>query len=130
MYNWAFHHDNLGLGVSIEWRREKTIRNRLLTQQPEFERLHKTIEETSEQTVMEIEVTGELEGADVSKKTFHIKSDTGEDFKGFTDVINESQTVELPKRYKATIIRKEQIKYSTEEELVSHQLIKLEPIQS
>jgi hypothetical protein len=130
LYSWAFDHDNLGLGVNIEWRRAKTIRNRLLTQRPEFERLHKTIEQTSEQTVKEREIIGQLEGADVIKKTFHIKSDTGEEFKGFTDIISESQTVELPKRYKAVIITREQIKYSTEEEIVSHQLIKLESIQT
>jgi hypothetical protein len=128
LYSWAFDHDNLGLGVNIEWRRAKTIRNRLLTQRPEFERIHKTIEQTSEQTVKEREIIGQLEGADVSKKTFHIKSDTGEEFKGFTDIISESQTVELPKRYKAVIITREQIKYSTEEEIVSHRLVKLEPI--
>jgi hypothetical protein len=130
LYSWAFDHDNLGLGVNIEWRRAKTIRNRLLTQRPEFERIHKTIEQTSEQTVKEREIIGQLEGADVSKKTFHIKSDTGEEFKGFTDIISESQRVELPRRYKAVIITREQIKYSTEEEIVSHQLIKLEPIQT
>ncbi len=128
LYNWAFDHDDLGLGVSIEWRRDQAIRNRLLTQQPEFEKLHKTIEQTSDQTITEREVVGQLEGADVIRKSFHIKSDTGQDIRGtFTDAISESQTVELPKRYRAFITTKEQIKYSTEEEIVLHHLTRLEP---
>ena len=131
LYKWALDHDNSGLGVNIEWRREQVIRSRLLTQQPEFERLHKTIEQTSEQTSMEREIIGELEGADVIRKTFHIKLDDGEDIKGsFVDAISEEQTVELPKRYRAIVIRTEQIIYSTEKEIVSYHLTKLEPIQT
>lgn len=130
LYSWAFDHDRLGLGASIEWRRAKTIRNQLLTQQPEFEEFHKTIEQLSEQTITEREIVGQLEGADVIKKTFHIKLDDGEDIKGsFTDAISEEQTVELPKRYRAIVIRTEQIKYSTEQEIVSYHLTNLEPIQ-
>lgn len=128
LYNWALDHDNLGLGANIEWRREQVIRSHLLTQQPEFEKLHKTIEQSSEQTSTEREIVGELEGADVIRKTFHMKLDDGEDIRGsFKDAISEEQTVELPKRYRAIVIRKEQIKYSTEEEIVSYHLTKLEP---
>jgi hypothetical protein len=129
LYRWAFDHDTLGIGANIEWRREHNIRSRSLTQQPEFERLHKTIEQTSDQTIEERKVIGLLEGADIIRKSFRIKTDTGEDIRGlFTDAISEEQTVELPKRYRAIIITKEQIKYSTEEEIISHQLVKLEPI--
>jgi len=131
LYTWAHDHDELGLGAEIEWRRNQIIRNQLLTQQPEFRRLHETIARTSDETITDLEIDGTLVGADIPRKTFHMRLDNGEDIRGsFEDAISEKQRAELPKRYKAIIVKREQVKYSTEEHIVSYYLTKLESIES
>ncbi len=132
LYKWAFDHDEMGLGASIEWRRNLTIRSHMLTQQPEFKRLHETIGQTSDESVSTMEITGTLVGAELAqkKKTFHIRLDNGEDVRGsLEDAISEAQKAELPTRYKAFIIKREQIKYSTEEVITSFHLTKLDPLE-
>jgi hypothetical protein len=130
LYRWAYDHDELGLGASIEWKRNQVIRSHLLTQQPELKRLHETIGMTSEEIITELEINGTLVGAEVTRKTFHILLDNGENIRGsFQDAISEAQTAELPSRYRAFIVKREQIKYSTEEPIVSYDLNKLERIQ-
>jgi hypothetical protein len=129
LYRWAYDHDEFGLGASIEWRRNQVIRSKLLTQQPELKRLHETIGMTSEEVITELEITGTLVGAEITRKTFNIQLDNGEYIRGsFKDAISEEQKAELPTRYKAFVIKREQIKYSTEEPIVSHYLTKLERI--
>ena len=131
LYTWAHDHDELGLGAQIEWRRNQVIRNQLLTQQPEFKRLHETIGRTSDETVSQFEITGMVVGAEITRRTFHIQSDDGQDIRGsFQDAISETQRVELPKRYRAIVVKREQIKYSAEEPIVSYYLSKLESIES
>lgn len=131
LYRWAYDHAESGLGVDIEWRRQQVIRTHLFAQQPELERLYQTIGMTSEERISELTVHADLVGVDVARRTFHVKLDTGEDIRGSLakDInISEKQTVELPKRYKAHIIKTEKIYYSTEEEVTSYNLLNLEPL--
>jgi hypothetical protein len=131
MYRWAYDHAESGLGVDMEWRRERIIRTRLFAQRPELERLHQTISLTSEEQVSESTAHGNLVGANVTRRTFQMELDTGEEIRGSLSkdmVISEEQTVELPKRYKAQIEKRQKIYYSTEEEAVSYHLLKLEPL--
>jgi len=129
LYRWAYDHAESGLGVDIEWRRQQVIRTRIFAQRPELQRLHQTIAMTSEERISELTVHADLVGVDVARRTFHVKLDTGEDIRGSLakDIpISEKQTVELPKRYKAHIIKTEKIYYSTEEEVTSYNLLSLE----
>jgi hypothetical protein len=131
LYKWVSHHDNLGLGADIKWQREHEIRGTLLAQHPEFQRLHRTIEQTSEETTAEIQVVGMLMSASVSRKTFELHLDNKERISGsfVGDAISELHTIELPKKYKATVVKTEQIRYSTEENLVSYRLLRIEPVE-
>ncbi len=129
LYRWAYDHAESGLGVDIEWRRQQIIRTRLFAQRPELERLHQTIGMTSEERISELTVHADLVGVDVARHTFHVKLDTGENIRGSLAKninISEKQTVELPKRYKAHILKAEKIYYSTEEEVISYNLLNLE----
>ena len=129
MYNWAVGHTQSGLGVDIQWRRERVVRAELLAQRPELERLSATIETTSDEKEEQFDSECELVGADVTRQSFHLKLSTGEDIRGsFKDAISPSQTVELPKRYKATLLKTTSIRYSTGEEKVSYQLLRLDLI--
>jgi len=129
LYKWAYDHAESGLGVDIEWRRQQLIKTRLFAQRPELERLHQTIGLTSEERVSELTVYANLVGVELIRRSFHLKLDTGEDIRGSLteDIdISEKQTVELPKRYKAHIKKTEKIRYSTEEEDISYNLLNLE----
>ena len=129
LYRWAAGHAQSGLGVDIEWRRERVIRSHLLAQRPELERLYLTIEATSEETVEEQELGCDLVGADVTRRSFHIRLEDGQDIRGsFKEAISASHTVELPKRYRVKLRRTTRVKYSTEEEEVTFELLNLEPV--
>jgi len=129
LYKWAYDHAESGLGVDIEWRRQQLIKTRLFAQRPELERLHQIIGLTSEERVSELTVYANLVGVELIRRSFHLKLDTGEDIRGSLaeDIdISEKQTVELPKRYKAHVKKTEKIRYSTEEEDISYNLLNLE----
>lgn len=129
MYQWAEGLIESGLGADIEWRRNLSVRAQLLIQEPELRELHHIISETSEETIEQIVIEGQLTGADVDRKTFHMKLESGEDIRGsFREAISISQTVELPKRYRAVLNKSETIRFSTEENLISYELLKLEPM--
>jgi hypothetical protein len=131
LYRWAYDHAESGLGVDIEWRREQLVRTRLLAQKPELQKLHQTINRTSEQSIHEMTISAELVGVDVLKRNFHMKLSTGEEIKGSLVKelnIGENQTVELPKFYKAHLQKTEVIHYSTEKEDITYHLLGLEPI--
>lgn len=129
MYQWANDHVESGLGVDIEWRRREQVRSNLFVQEPQLERLKEVIEETSEEKEEEFEVVGNLIGADVKRKTFHLETVGGGEMKGvFADAISTEQTVELPKPYSARIRKRMKIVYSMEEEKTEYFLLRLKAI--
>ncbi len=129
MYRWVSDHLSAGMGAGIEWRREQQIRASLLIQTPELRRLQSAIAATSEEIVQEIEISGILVGADVARRTFHLKTETGDDVRGaFIDAIGDEHTVELPKPYRIRVRKTSKIYYSTEREDVTYVLLGLEPI--
>lgn len=129
IYTWARDHAQHGLGASIEWRRNKEIRNSLLIQQPELDRLHKTIALSSEESQEEVTVRGLLEAADVRRHRFEILTEEGGAIKGsFENAISESHVVTIPKRYTATIRKTTRLIYATDTEESSYFLVGLEPI--
>ncbi len=132
LYKWAYDHAESGLGVDMEWRRQKMIHTHLFAQKPEFERLYQTINFTSDEKISEDTVYANFVGIDVDRRSFHIKLDTGEEIKGALSEsvnISEKQTIELPKRYIAHIRKTQKILYSTEEEKTYYNLLSLEPLE-
>lgn len=129
MYKWANDHVENGLGADIEWRRREQVRSSLFVQEPQLEHLKEVIEEMSEEKEEELEVVGNLIGADVKRKTFHLETVGGGEVKGiFADAISTVQTVELPKPYSARIRKRTKIVYSMEEEKTEYFLLRLKAI--
>ena len=128
MYKWALDQTVYGLGSEIEWRRERTVRAKLLIQRPQLEALTNAIFSTSENVEEIIELTGNLIGADIKAHTFHLVH-AGGDIKGKMDKnIGIEATVELPKRYKATIEVNTKTYYAVEKEEKTYYLVSLTPI--
>jgi hypothetical protein len=126
LYKWAAEHTHSKFSADIEWRRKEQIRSHLFIQQPQLEQLRKAIEQTSEEKEVVEEVSGDLVGADVTRKSFHLKTPGRGEIRGtFADAISTEQTVELPKSYVATIRKRTRIVYSTEQEQESYFLLRL-----
>jgi hypothetical protein len=129
LYRWAEGHVKARLSAEIEWRRGKEVRSSLLMQEPEFEILQRAIAETSDEEQREISLTGILIAVDVARRTFRLEPDTGgQTVSGaFAQAIDSAHPVEVPKRYHATLRQTKRVKYSTEEEQVEYELIRLDP---
>jgi hypothetical protein len=94
-----------------------------------LQKLYQTIGVTSDEIITELSVHADHVGVDVSRRSFHLKLDTGEDIRGsLADAldINEKQTVELPRRYMVQLKKREKVYYSTEEEDISYNLFSLQ----
>jgi hypothetical protein len=129
LYRWTESHVRSSFSAEIQWKRGSDIRQSMLIQGAEFQRLQQMLIETSDDTREELVVQAELVGADITRKTFHLRMDQGPDIRGrFANAIGHSHTVELPKHYRATITKTTRIRYSTEEPEVLHELLNLEPI--
>ena len=129
IYDWAKVHAAHDLGADIEWRRQEKVRSQLFIQKPELEDLRDAIDEMSDTSEDEIEIIGDLVGADVRRHSFHIKPQAGGDIHGrFADAIDAEHTVELPKPYRARLRKTTKFAYATEEEIVEYFLLTLFPV--
>ena len=125
-YVWADAHATGGLSADIEWMRSDEVRNRSLIQRPDLERLKATIEQTSEETEEDVVVVGELVGAEITRRTFHLEVEGGGDIRGTMDEkIGHEHTVELPKRYRAVLKKRSRIHYSIDKEEITYHLLSL-----
>jgi hypothetical protein len=132
MYDWAKGHAQYHINANIEWLRSETVKDSVLVQYPEFDKLSKTIERTAEESQTELIIPGTLVGADVMSRRFHFvdqSTDEEPDIRGrFSEAISESDRKQLPGRYRATLRKTVRKNYSTDQEEVSWFLMKLEPL--
>lgn len=127
MFDWAKHHAKSDVAADIDWRRGGETVSSCFVQPEEFRAIRDIILQTSEVEEERFEVTGMLVGADYQKQTFHFETPAG-DVKGRIDPdlgFSEDRPIELPKRYKAIIVRRTTFVYATEEEKISDTLIRL-----
>jgi len=130
VYDWAKANVKGMTGAEVEWKRNKTIRNRILIQYPEFGELSLNIEKIVDHSIKEIDEIGTLVGADIVSKKFHfVVEATDHDIRGhFSDAISESQRAELPARYKAHFRKTTRLSLATEEEKIEYFLTHLESL--
>jgi hypothetical protein len=131
MYTWAEDHATWGLGADIEWKGQKPNGAHLFIQLPEILNLRNTISLSSEIEEKEVEIFGELIGADINRKSFHIQTDgTPKDIRGhFSDAITAQHKAQLPAFYLAKLRRTVRVIYSTDQEDEQYFLLSLEPRQ-
>jgi len=123
LYTWTTDHLTAGVGVDIEWMRKDVVRASVLVQVPELENLKQVIDETSDRKSDMIEITGELQGANIRTHGFELLADSGESIRGkMAEALGVARPVELSKRYKATIARTRWINFATEDEGVEYYL--------
>lgn len=126
MYKWAGDHTQWGLSADVQWARGEDVRASLRVQAPELVNLQRAIDETSDEVIEEITLSGQLIGADVNSHLFRMALEDGNEIKGrMVETIGAEYTVELPKWYVARIRKTTRIKYSTDREEVSYLLLSL-----
>jgi len=129
IHKWASQHVYSDIDAEIQWKSGRTVKSAVLIQHTEFERIKDIIAQTSEESIQEIEVIGDLVGANIPHKNFQIKTKDGLDISGtFIDAISDVHTVELPRSYKSRIKESTTIKYSTGEKTVSYILLELKQL--
>lgn len=125
LYEWTSDQVSSGLGSQIKWKRGEDVRFETFVQFSELTRLKEAIESTSDEEVIELNLLGTLVGIDIPTRSFHISFEAGEDIRGtFADELPQIQ-FELPKVYKAKIIKTKTVKYSTDKEMIQYLLTEL-----
>jgi hypothetical protein len=130
VYSWAQTNSENRIGAAIEWRRNELVRAEVLIQELEFRALSETLESIARKTDKELNVVGVLVGANTSSHRFDfIVRATDDHIRGrFEDAISDSQSAEVPRKYRAFITQTTETTYATEEEKITYFLNRLEPI--
>lgn len=127
LYAWTNDHLAAAVGADIDWMRRDDVRASLFVQLPELENLKHAIDETSDRKADTMEVTGELQGANIRTHRFELLADTGETLRGrMAEALGIASPVKLSGRYKATIHRTRWTNFATEDEGVEYYLQDLE----
>lgn len=126
LYELAEEHVSYGLSAAIEWRRKGEVRKAVIVQPPEFERLCERIRERSEETIEPLRLVGRLVGLDVELGTFHMTFPEAEDISGrLAAGFSGGKPSEVPGHYKAELLKKTVIYYSTRQDKVTYELTEL-----
>ncbi len=129
-YTWADDQLHFGMESQIEWHRQDEVRASLTIQRPELERFRTIASEMSAEQTDEVTANIELVGADADTHSFHLRLEDDTPIRGkcSPEVISETHSVELPKSYRATLLKTTRIRFSTEEPEVEWRLTKLEKL--
>jgi hypothetical protein len=123
---WVDAHVSFGAGAGVDWQISNGSAPPLLVQIQEFTKLKEAMNKITEPTEVEELVTGLLLMADMDRRTFRMKLDSGERIDGrFSDAINQDQKAELPQRYVASVRTTRTIKPAIEKVVEARFLVRL-----
>ncbi|MBA4187576.1 MAG: hypothetical protein C0467_06110 [Planctomycetaceae bacterium] len=129
LYTWAKAHAQFGLGADLKWLDKGDQPQHVEINSSEFRLLAEVIEGTGDEKVTEQVYTGDLEAANKKKSTFQLHTDNDEEIRGSAGtVILRMGTVVVGDRYKARVLKKSKIKYATEKETITYELLELTPL--
>lgn len=125
--HWVDAHVAFAAGAGIEWEMSREGGPlKLLVQTQEFKALKDAMDQITEPKEETLPVTGILTMADMDKRTFRMKLDSGERITGtFVDAISEEQRAELPRRYEALVRTTTEIQPAIEKLNVTRFLVRL-----
>lgn len=126
LYRWAGDHVKYGLGADIEWRRHGEIRGKLFIQRPELVELQHLLDQTSDEVVDTVTVTGSLKAGDIDRHTFRLELPDGSEIRGkASEALGERTGAVLGGRYEATIRTTTRTRFSADKDEVDYDLIGL-----
>lgn len=127
--HWVEDHVKSGTGAEIKWYKESEEFSSLFVSYEHLNNLGKAIKETSDTEEIVFNIEGMLVGADIEKHNFHLTYGESEEIKGkMSDSIGFEYTVELPKRYNATIRKRTHVNYAADQENAEYFLLDLKAV--
>ena len=127
MYKWAHAHSAVGLGAEIGWRRATYIRNSLVLQAPELDRLAKAIELTGEVTEVDERLSGMLVAIDSDRRTFRVSFEGADEIHGrLADALALDEPARVPARYRVSLTKQTTVRYAMDDDQVTWQLNRLD----
>jgi len=130
MYQWVENNSKYALATDIQWRRNDEIRQEILFQAEEALNLKNIIERTSEEEQQTVSLVATLQGGDIQTRSFHLSFPEGEDVRGRSgETFSEpNEGLVLGSAYRAELLKRTSLSYSTGEEDISWVLQTLTPI--
>jgi hypothetical protein len=130
LHDWAKTHSQFGMSVDIKWVRGKEVRQEVVAQPIEMERVYTLIERKSEKRRVTVTLSGNLLAWNVPKKAFTFEATDKEPISGHwaPDYEFPARARRVPSPYKATLIKETTIHYARDREDVVWSLKKLVPI--
>jgi hypothetical protein len=134
MYKWADDLVEAGFGADIQWKGPHDSYPRLLIQKPELTSLKAVMRATSDEHFAEFTKTGILQGVDMTNHSFHFqykdeKGKTRDIYGKFVEAISPLKPVKVPLKYTVSLRKSTRVFYSTDEEVTSHLLLRIQLIQ-
>jgi hypothetical protein len=126
LYRWADDHVQTGFGADIKWRRREEVRASLLIQEPELRRLTDAISVAPDTRTETLVLDGELQAADVKRRTFKLKIAGGTIRGRFGDAITAEHKAMLPQRYRAYVLKTTRMRYAMDQPEETFFLTRLE----
>lgn len=123
MHDWAESHARSNTGAEVRWGRGVETRQRLLAQRPELEHLYLVIEQTSDETVNELTLDGELRGVDMEGAFRFLHQNVSLTGRVMPGVVSESHRAEIPARYRVRIRKVSTLTYATGEQKDEYYLL-------
>lgn len=121
-YKWCKVNSDLNTGLEIIWKAARQEVSRFQIPRSTFHSLQKILDLVTEFTEERTILTGTLVGADVQTKSFHFVCDTQGHIRGKI-VRDGSLEIKLPKRCSIDVIRFSEIRFASEKEVVTFQLV-------
>jgi len=122
--SWADAHIQFGAGASVDW--YDTPRPPLLVQFEELTLLKNALDSMSEPTITVDTLSGRLLAADLEKRTFKMRLDSGELIVGtFEGAITERHKATLPQRYIAVVATTTVLRLALEKAEIKRLLLEL-----
>lgn len=130
LHDWAKTHSQFGMSADIKWVRGKEVRQEVLAQPAEMERVYTLIERKSEKRREKIKLTGNLLAWNVHKMTFTFEAGDKTLISGHwsPDYEGSTRTRRVPSPYRARLIKETTVHYASDREDVNWFIRKLVPI--
>jgi hypothetical protein len=124
LFRWARNHSASMTGADIEWKKGHETVSKCFVQAPELALLAEVIEQTSEEVSETVDITGTLVGLDVTMRRFHMTFPDAPDIKGeIAPIIGTKKTLEIPKIYTVSLLKKTRVNLATENEETEYILL-------
>lgn len=128
VHDWSKANVAGGFDVDVRWSRSDGRQLGQVVTKSHMQKISDIISATSDDKTDEIVVSGTLVGIDLQPGLFHLSVPNGEDYRGgLSDEFSRDQLVEVPRRYRATLVKTTRLYYATNKEETKFRLKGLAP---